>query len=231
MMCGSVCSGVRGRTGSGLARPRPGRAGRPSRSAAHLSPVTVPGRRNAICSVPGRAERGAEDRPRCGGPVRNAVVSFRIGGRAGGLWSGRPAAWPRWSRCADGAEEPLPQVFPGRLQPGRAADALHQRQPRRDLDQGGVPGSAGDGGTIAAASPAQLVIATASAASWLYYSGDGAAQWQTVSTEPDGGQGWADLGFTTVSDGVVIHGPASKGLAGQLMLTQDAGQAWRQVSF
>jgi hypothetical protein len=95
----------------------------------------------------------------------------------------------------------------------------------------GVPGSAGDGGTIAAASPAQLVIATASAASWLYYSGDGAAQWQTVSTEPDGGQGWADLGFTTVSDGVVIHGPASKGLAGQLMLTQDAGQAWRQVSF
>ena len=95
----------------------------------------------------------------------------------------------------------------------------------------GVPGSAGDGGTIAAAGPAQLVIATASAASWLYYSGDGAAQWQTVSTEPDGGQGWADLGFTTVSDGVVIHGPASGGLVGQLMLTQDAGQTWRQVSF
>jgi hypothetical protein len=87
----------------------------------------------------------------------------------------------------------------------------------------GVPGSAGDGGTIAAASPTQLVIATASAASWLYYSGDGAAQWQTVLTEPDGGQGWADLGFTTASDGVVIHGPASKGFAGQLMLTQDGG--------
>ena len=95
----------------------------------------------------------------------------------------------------------------------------------------GMPGSAGDGGTIAAASPAQLVIATASAASWLYYSGDGAAQWQTVLTEPDGGQGWADLGFTTASDGVVIHGPASKGFAGQLMLTQDGGLTWRQVSF
>ena len=76
----------------------------------------------------------------------------------------------------------------------------------------GVPGSAGDGGTIAAANPTQLVIATASAASWLYYSGDGAAQWQTALTEPDGGQGWADLGFTTASDGVVIHGPASQGL-------------------
>jgi photosystem II stability/assembly factor-like uncharacterized protein len=56
-------------------------------------------------------------------------------------------------------------------------------------------------------------------------------QWQTAVTEPDGGQGWADLGFTTASDGVVIHGPASKGFAGQLMLTQDAGQTWRQVSF
>jgi hypothetical protein len=32
----------------------------------------------------------------------------------------------------------------------------------------GVPGTAGDGGTIAAANPSQLVIATASAASWLY---------------------------------------------------------------
>ena len=95
----------------------------------------------------------------------------------------------------------------------------------------GVPGSAGDGGSIAAASPTKLVIATASAASWLYYSGDGAAQWQTVLTEPDGGQGWADLGFTTASDGVVIHGPASKGFAGQLMLTQDGGLTWQQVSF
>ena len=95
----------------------------------------------------------------------------------------------------------------------------------------GVPGSAGDGGAIAAAGPARLVIATASAASWLYYSGDAAAQWQTAVTEPDGGQGWADLGFTTASDGVVIHGPASKGFAGQLMLTQDGGLTWRQVSF
>jgi hypothetical protein len=95
----------------------------------------------------------------------------------------------------------------------------------------GMPGTAGDGGAIAAASPRQLVIATASAASWLYYSGDGAAQWQTVVTEPDGGQGWADLGFTTASDGVVIHGPAARRFAGQLMLTGDGGLTWRQVSF
>jgi hypothetical protein len=95
----------------------------------------------------------------------------------------------------------------------------------------GVPGAAGDGGTIAAANPSQLVIATASAASWLYYSGDGAARWQTMYTEPDGGQGWADLGFTTASDGVVIHGPAARGFVGQLMLTEDGGLTWRNVGF
>jgi len=95
----------------------------------------------------------------------------------------------------------------------------------------GVPGTAGDGGTIAAANPRQLVIATASAASWLYYSGNGAAQWQTAVTELDGGQGWADLGFTTASDGVVIHGPAARGFVGQLLLTTDGGLTWRRVSF
>ena len=94
----------------------------------------------------------------------------------------------------------------------------------------GVPGTAGDGGTIAAANPGQLVIATASAASWLYYSGNGAAQWQTVVTELDGGQGWADLGFTTASHGAVIHGPAARGFVGQL-LTEDGGLTWRRVSF
>ena len=95
----------------------------------------------------------------------------------------------------------------------------------------GVPGTAGDGGTIAAANRSQLVIATASAASWLYSSGNGAAQWQTVVTELDGGQGWADLGFTTASDGVVIHGPAARGFVGQLLLTADGGLTWRRVSF
>jgi len=97
--------------------------------------------------------------------------------------------------------------------------------------QAGMPPTAGDGGAIAAANPGELVIATASGASWLDYSGDGAAQWQTVVTEPDGGQGWADLGFTTASDGGVIRGPAARRFAGQLMLTEDGGLAWRQVSF
>jgi len=95
----------------------------------------------------------------------------------------------------------------------------------------GMPSTAGDGGTIAAANPSQLVIATASAASWLDYSSNGAARWQTAVTEPDGGQGWADLGFTTANDGVAIHGPAARGFVGQLMLTEDGGLTWHQVSF
>jgi photosystem II stability/assembly factor-like uncharacterized protein len=57
-----------------------------------------------------------------------------------------------------------------------------------------------------------------------------------VNQQDDGGAGWADLGFTTATDGVVVHGPAdSDGNAtqrpGQLMLTDDAGASWYQVRF
>jgi hypothetical protein len=98
------------------------------------------------------------------------------------------------------------------------------------------PSSLGDAGTIAAATPAQLSIATASAASWLYHSGDAATHWRTVRTEMDGGMGWADLGFTTTADGVVVHGPAitdgnSRRSPGQLLFTQDGGAIWRPVHF
>ncbi|MBO0832932.1 MAG: hypothetical protein J2P29_13285, partial [Actinobacteria bacterium] len=96
----------------------------------------------------------------------------------------------------------------------------------------GTPFSSGDGGLLAAAGSAQLVIATASAVSWVYYSGDGAAHWQSAVTVNDGGQGWADLGFTTPTDGVVIEGPAlGSGRAGRLLFTGDGGQTWQPVSF
>jgi len=57
-----------------------------------------------------------------------------------------------------------------------------------------------------------------------------------VNQQDDGGQGWADLGFTTAADGVVVHGPAdsdgnSSQRPGQLFLTDDAGTTWYQVSF
>jgi hypothetical protein len=100
----------------------------------------------------------------------------------------------------------------------------------------GQPSPDGDAGTLAAASPGQLAIATESAASWLFYSGTAGASWRIVNQQGDGGMGWADLGFTTATDGVVVYGPAdsdgnSTQRPGRLMLTDDAGASWYQVRF
>jgi photosystem II stability/assembly factor-like uncharacterized protein len=100
----------------------------------------------------------------------------------------------------------------------------------------GSPARGGDPAGIAAATPAQVVVAAESGASWLYHSGDSAAQWGTVYEAGDGGQGWNDLGFTTTSDGVVVYGPAlrdgnKEGRPGQLLLTSDGGATWQLVRF
>jgi hypothetical protein len=100
----------------------------------------------------------------------------------------------------------------------------------------GSPSPDGDAGTIAATTTGQLAIATESAASWLLHSGDGGVRWQTVTEQYDGGAGWADLGFTTATDGVVVHGPAvndgnSGQRPGQPFLTSDGGATWYRVSF
>ena len=100
----------------------------------------------------------------------------------------------------------------------------------------GVPARGGDPFDIAAATPAQLVVAAESGASWLYYSGDSASTWGTAYQAGDGGQGWNDLGFTTTSDGVVVHGPAIQdgnpgGRPGQLLFTSNGGATWQQVTF
>lgn len=96
----------------------------------------------------------------------------------------------------------------------------------------GHPASPGDGGMIAASAPGHLTIATASAASWLYYSADNGRTWRTEVTSLDGGQGWNDLGFTTTRDGVVIHGdPVYGDMLGQLLLTGDGGLTWHAVTF
>jgi hypothetical protein len=100
----------------------------------------------------------------------------------------------------------------------------------------GVPARGGDPDTIAAATPEQIVVAAESGASWLYYSGDSAAKWGTAFEAGDGGLGWNDLGFTTTSDGVVVHGPVlsdnnREGRPGQLLLTSNGGATWQLVKF
>ena len=100
----------------------------------------------------------------------------------------------------------------------------------------GAPSTEGDGGALAAGSASDLLLATASAASWIDRSTDSGATWATRLTYGDGGLGWADLGFTSVTNAVVVHGPADTpgggdGRPGQLLLSSDGGATWRAVTF
>jgi hypothetical protein len=95
----------------------------------------------------------------------------------------------------------------------------------------GAPPLAGDGGMLAATATGTLVLATASAASFLDRSTDGGRTWATVGSFDDGGIGFNDLGFTSDTQGVVIHGLPEEGGIDQLLMTHDAGAAWQVVSF
>ena len=106
----------------------------------------------------------------------------------------------------------------------------------RHWAKAGTPSREGDPVTLAGGSPTNLVLATASGASWLNHSIDGGHAWKTAATYGDGGVGWADLGFTTAADAVVVHGPADRagnvdGRPGQLLLSSDGGATWRAVTF
>ncbi|HMK62558.1 MAG TPA: hypothetical protein VK386_02970, partial [Acidimicrobiales bacterium] len=60
---------------------------------------------------------------------------------------------------------------------------------------------------------------------------DGGTSWTTAETYDDGGIGFNDLGFTTSTQGVVIHGvpgpPAN--VVSQLLMTTDGGASWSVV--
>ena len=54
----------------------------------------------------------------------------------------------------------------------------------------GAPPRGGDPISLAGATPGHLVVSAASGASWLYYSGNGAAQWGSAYEAGDGGMGF-----------------------------------------
>lgn len=95
----------------------------------------------------------------------------------------------------------------------------------------GTPPFDGDAEALAATASGTLVVAAASGASELYRSVDGGATWTTAETYGDGGAGFNDLGFTTATQGVAIHGlpgpPAA--FASQLLMTTDGGATWKVV--
>jgi len=94
----------------------------------------------------------------------------------------------------------------------------------------GQPPVGGDPESLAATSSGTLVVSAASGASELYRSTDGGTTWSTL-TFNDGGIGFNDLGFTTSTQGVVIHGqpgpPAD--YQSQLLMTHDGGATWQAV--
>jgi hypothetical protein len=102
--------------------------------------------------------------------------------------------------------------------------------------KGASPSIAGDPWQVSGGTPDKLVVGAFSGASWLYYTGDGAAHWSTALQTDNGGAGWNDLGFTSTTDGVVINAPAltdggGDGRVGQLLLTSDGGASWHPVTW
>jgi hypothetical protein len=102
--------------------------------------------------------------------------------------------------------------------------------------KGSPPSIAGDPWQVSGGTPGKLVVGAYSGASWLYYSGDGAANWSTALQTDNGGAGWNDLGFTSTTNGVVVNAPAlddgnRDGRAGQLLLTSDGGATWHAVTW
>ena len=100
----------------------------------------------------------------------------------------------------------------------------------------GAPSTAGDGVTIAGGTPATLLVASQSGASWIFSSTSAGHTWTTALTYGDGGLGWADLGFTTPSHAIVIHGAADEsgngdGRPGRLLLSSNGGVTWQAVAF
>jgi photosystem II stability/assembly factor-like uncharacterized protein len=94
----------------------------------------------------------------------------------------------------------------------------------------GSPPRGGDGGLLAEPTPSQVLVASASAASWIYASTDGGRHWGTAKMLQDGGLGWNDFGFTTASQGVAVEGTQALS-SSNLWLTRNAGRSWSKVRF
>jgi photosystem II stability/assembly factor-like uncharacterized protein len=97
----------------------------------------------------------------------------------------------------------------------------------------GTPPLGGDQEKLLAEPTAQhIFLATSSAATMLYVSGDGGRTWTTALYLRDGGLGWSDFGFTTPTQGAAIEHPANPASGTSTMyMTWDAGQTWHQITF
>jgi photosystem II stability/assembly factor-like uncharacterized protein len=81
-----------------------------------------------------------------------------------------------------------------------------------------------------AASPASVSVGAASGATEIYASFNDGLTWTTTLGFGDGGLGLSDLGFTTATQGVVIHGSPAYPDSLQLLMTRDGGRQWVAVA-
>ena len=94
----------------------------------------------------------------------------------------------------------------------------------------GAPPVSGDGfDLLAQPAPQHIFLATTSAASWLYVSGNGGRTWGQSLFISDGGAGWSDFGFTASSQGAAIDGNLLSG--SHMYMTRDAGRTWHAIRF
>lgn len=81
-----------------------------------------------------------------------------------------------------------------------------------------------------AASPTNISVAAASGATLISSSFDDGRTWTGTLGIGDGGLGLSDLGFTTATQGVVIHGQITYPQTLQLLMTRDGGHHWATVA-
>ena len=80
------------------------------------------------------------------------------------------------------------------------------------------------------ASPTSVSVVASSGASEISSSFDNGRTWVTTLTIGDAGLGLSDVGFTTATQGVAIHGQTDYPDSLQLFMTRDGGHDWAAVT-
>ena len=81
-----------------------------------------------------------------------------------------------------------------------------------------------------AASPTNISVVASSGGSEIDTSFDNGQTWTTPLDLGDGGLGFSDVGFTTATQGVAIHGRTVYPDSLQLFMTRDGGHTWAAVN-
>lgn len=165
-------------------------------------------------------------------PQGNQALSALYRSRDGVTWHSEPQPCPSTTVASVAAATSM-RVFVVCAGGGAAGS---QAKSEYRSDNGGAsyqrtadPPFSGDFEAVAA-SPTSISVAAASGATLVYSSFDNGRTWTTTLEFGDGGLGLSDLGFTTATQGVVIHGQIAYPQSLQLLMTRDGGHTWNPVA-